>query len=325
MAWDFDLSLGELKGDFARFCTRRSVRASGRETRHRTRRLLSDFVWELTMTMRPGDDLALLAESAAYDRLPGWRREPPEWDVIDRPDLLAWSGPLPNRDTNRVAYARWSEADAQQGIDEVLAFFRDRHVQAFEWDIGPSSRPRDLASRLIAGGLVPLTRARLLTMDLGQRPTARDTIVEIRAVVDEETARHYLSVARPEWSGDRVAAAIQERIDYTTQTGGAAGYLVAFMDDEAVGVASWRDSSDGRAVYLTGASTRPTHRRRGVYTALVCHRSEAAARRGRRVAAITAIADTSAPILRRLGFSDHGELVSYGPKPSNTSTPAGGV
>ena len=259
-------------------------------------------------------DLALLAERASYDRLPGWRREPPEWDTVERPDILVWSGPLPHRDLSRVCYARWTEATAEFGITEVLAFFADRNVTSFEWDVGPSSRPADLASRLANRGLVPVGRARLMTRDLTQLGPAIPSIVEVRAVLDEQTARHYFEVARPDWSPDRVSPALRERIAYTAETHGGAGYLVAYLHGEPVGTASWRDSTDDLAVYLTGATTRPEFRRRGIYTTLFHHRAHAALRRGRRYAAITAIAGTSAPILQRLDFADHGELVTYGPR-----------
>jgi hypothetical protein len=50
--------------------------------------------------------LALMAEASIWDREPNWRRGPPEWDVIDRENLLVWSGPLPERTDGRCVYLK---------------------------------------------------------------------------------------------------------------------------------------------------------------------------------------------------------------------------
>ena len=64
---------------------------------------------------------------------------------------------------SRVAYAKWSAADAERRIDELLAFFGGTQ---FNWYVGPSSMPDDLVARLERRGLVVQQRPRLMTAAL---------------------------------------------------------------------------------------------------------------------------------------------------------------
>jgi hypothetical protein len=67
----------------------------------------------------------------------------------------------------------------------------------------------------------------------------------------------------------------------------------------------------------------PEHRGVGVYKALVANRARAAHIRGCGIASILANTDTSAPILLRRGFVDHGPLPRYmpaGTKPVRRAT-----
>jgi N-acetylglutamate synthase-like GNAT family acetyltransferase len=59
---------------------------------------------------------------------------------------------------------------------------------------------------------------------------------------------------------------------------------------------------------LAGAATLPAFRNRGVYLRLLAHRLGAARDRGVRSAVIQAVADSSAPICRRYGFTDLFEI-----------------
>lgn len=102
-----------------------------------------------------------------------------------------------------------------------------------------------------------------------------------------------------------------ERLEYLALPGRRGGYLVAYLDGEPVANATWKDSSDGRCVYLKGAGTRQGFRRRGIYGAITAYRCARGVERGCRYASIIALADTSAPILRSRGFSDLGPLPRY--------------
>src|SRR5205823_14093642 len=94
------------------------------------------------------------------------------------------------------------------------------------------------------------------------------------------------------------------------------GFLVAYLGDAPVANAGYRYSSDGRCVYLTGAETVEQFRGRGVYKTLIAHRAAKTAERGCDLASILANPETSAPILARHGFADHGPLPRLAPRES---------
>jgi predicted GNAT family acetyltransferase len=237
-----------------------------------------------------------------YDYEPEWR--PRDIVEIDRPDVLAWKRPGWPPWASRVAYARWDEHSADRGIGEILRFFGDL---PFNWHVGPSSSPADLAERLEQSGFVVAARPRMMTIGLPlpvSWPTSSD--VSVKEVIDEQTARTSLVLARHH--ADDLERSLAERLEYLDFPSRRGGYLIATIGGTPVANAGYRYSSDGRCVYLTGAETVDNFRGRGVYKTLVGYRAAAATRRGCTFASILANADTSAPILARHGFADHGEL-----------------
>jgi GNAT superfamily N-acetyltransferase len=237
-----------------------------------------------------------------YDYEPEWR--PSGMVELDRADVLAWKRPGWPVGYSRVAYAKWTAGEAEARIDGVLAFFGDI---AFNWHVGPSSAPHDLVDRLTTRGLIALARPRMMTIGLPLAedwPIARD--VRIAEVDNAETARVALRLAHHE--GPDLERDVAERVAYLEMPGRRGGFLIAYLDGVPVANAGYRYSSDGRCVYLTGAETVAQFRRRGVYTSLVAYRAARAAERGCGLASILANTETSAPILARRGFADHGAL-----------------
>jgi GNAT superfamily N-acetyltransferase len=130
--------------------------------------------------------------------------------------------------------------------------------------------------------------------------------VRIVEVADAATARVGLQLAHHE--GAELESDVDERMEYLALATRRGGFLVAYIGGTPVANASYRYSADGRCVYLTGAETLESFRGRGVYKALVAYRAARAFTRGCTLAAILANRDTSAPILARHGFADHGML-----------------
>ena len=243
-----------------------------------------------------------------YDYERNW--VPTGLDLIERPDLLMWRRGGWPASHSRVAYARWNESTVERGIDEVLGFFGD---QPFNWHVGPSSSPGDLHQRLVRRGLELVATPRMMTTALplsgDWRPRVSLNIVEVH---DEATAR--ISLALAHHDHEELHQMLPDRLAYLGISGRRGGFLIAFIGDEPVGNAGYRYSEDGACSYLTGAETVPEHRGLGVYKGLVAYRARAAHRRGCRNLSILANAETSAPILLRRGFIDHGPLPRYMPR-----------
>jgi hypothetical protein len=127
---------------------------------------------------------AQYCEAMLYDYEPDWK---PEGVVeLDRPDVLAWKRPGWPIGYSRLAYAKWTDSNADARIDEVLAFFGDT---PFLWHVGPSSSPANLEGRLVARGLSHGERPRLMTAALPLAGTWRAADVRIVEVIDRATAR----------------------------------------------------------------------------------------------------------------------------------------
>lgn len=250
-------------------------------------------------------ELADLAETILYDYDP--RDRPDDLELVERPDLLMWTRPSPTKWSSSVRLARWRADEVEQRIDDVLAFFRARG-RPFVWHVGPSSTPSDLPRRLERRGFVREPATRLLVSRLpvdGFRPHRDVRMVDALGPRDVEA---FLRFGHPTWSEVEVRSELPDRLRYLDVYGGRAGFVLAYLGETLVANAAWRCSTDGRAVYLTGAGTMEEHRGKGIYQTLTHYRLTLAAALGCRYAVIQAQVDTSMPILQRRGFSEAGEV-----------------
>lgn len=247
-------------------------------------------------------DLARIAEGILLDY--DARDMPPDIELVERDDLVMWSRPQTTVPwMSQVRFARWSAQEAEERIDEVLAFFRERR-RSFVWHIGPSSAPADLPDRLLRRGLEVESDTRFLVARLPVTGLRRNADVRIVDARTESEVRAYLRFARREWSDPEIEDAVADRVRSFAVYGERMGNVLGYLGSELVANAAWRDSSDGRAVYLSGAGTLPEHRGKGIYQTLVAYRLERAMQRGCEFAVIQARADTSLPILLRRGFTE---------------------
>ena len=254
------------------------------------------------------EHLTRLAEAIVYDY--DERDRESDLEIVERADLLMWARPGPTKWTSSVRKTDWGSDEADRRIEEVLAFFRER-ARPFVWHVTPSTRPHDLAARLKKAGLVHEQTTRLLIAELpvrGLRWNTHVRIVDARTPAEVEAR---LRFAWPDWDYEVIRSEVADRLRFLGLYGERAGFLLAYLSDTPVADAAWRDSTDGFAVYLTGAGTRPEHRGKGIYQALTRHRVDRAVARGCRYAVIQARMDTSMPILLRRGFRDVGETSVY--------------
>jgi ribosomal protein S18 acetylase RimI-like enzyme len=245
------------------------------------------------------DDLSRIAEGILLDYDP--RDHPADIELVERDDLIMWTRPSSVPWMSTVRLARWTDAEAEERIDEVLGFFGSRG-RSFVWHVGPSSAPMDLAERLLQRGLELESDTRLLVARLPVRGLRHHRELRVVDAREPEEIKAYLRFARREWSDAEVEKTVGERVATLALYGDRMGNVLGYLGEELVANAAWRDSSDGRAVYLSGAGTLPEHRGKGIYQTLVGYRLERAAQRGCRYAVIQARADTSLPILLRRGF-----------------------
>ncbi len=245
-----------------------------------------------------------LAEGILYDYDPRYRSD--DLELVEQPDLLMWTRPSPSKWGSSVRRARWNEDEVEGRIDEVLAFFRER-ARLFVWHVGPSSAPPDLALRLQRCGFAR-EDTKLLLAPLPVDGLRRNHDVRVVEARRPEEVEAFLRFGQPDWTDEEVRSELPERLRMLEAYGERAGFLLAYLRDALVANASWRDATDGRTIYLTGAGTAGEHRGKGIYQTLTAYRLERALARGRRYAVIQARVDTSMPILARRGFIDVGAV-----------------
>jgi GNAT superfamily N-acetyltransferase len=254
-----------------------------------------DFRWNLA-------EIGRILEASQWDVEPS--ATPDGLVVVDRPDRLHWRSPVRSLYANKVVRTTFPAAEVDRSIQEIIGFYAD-HGLPFSWWVGPSSAPAWLEERLRTHGLSQIDRYEGVALPLEGRPAiAPNPSVTVHPVETEAEVRELVRVNAQVWGyrpedEDRM---VRERLEYLRLPDRRGGYLLARVEGQAVGTANYRYSSDGRTLYLTGASTLPAFRGRGIFTELVRWRLEEAVRKGCQLATCLARAGTSAPILTKLGF-----------------------
>lgn len=200
-----------------------------------------------------------------------------------------------------------------RGVDRALADVRElaraRRVREVLWWVSSRSRPGELERLLLERGLLPdPAEPELTTLTLTAPPAGRAP-VETRRV---ETVDDYLRALAIDWEVfDLPAAQRAERRKAAPgqwrrlAEGGGVVHHLAFVDGAPAGFARtvWTPAGG----LMLGGATLPAARGRGVYTSLIHARWREAVARGT-PALGTAAGSMSGPILRRLGFAEHGTV-----------------
>ncbi|WP_435971811.1 GNAT family N-acetyltransferase [Streptomyces sp. Qhu_M48] len=204
----------------------------------------------------------------------------------------AWNGVL------------WSGLDAP-GCDgviaEQIAYYRAAGL-SFEWKLFAHDTPADLGHRLLAAGFTPEDPETLMVAEAAALPhdVPLPAGVELRAVTDEAGIRQVVEVHERAFGADSadIGRQLLDRLAADPETVTA---VVALAAGEPVSAARLELCSGTDFAGLWGGGTVEGWRGRGLYRALVSHRARIAAERGHRYVHVDA-AETSRPILRRLGF-----------------------
>jgi len=173
-------------------------------------------------------------------------------------------------------------------------------AERIEWALCALTEPADLASRL---GLEHSET--LAALALTSAPAGGDSfeVREVRTLEDYIQAQRVDARANgwPEGADEEYARFWEVARDRFIA-------WVAFDRGRPVGMA--RCATAEQALMMVGGAVLPEERGRGIYRALVAARWATAVERGV-PALVTAANEQSAPILRRLGFAELGEIAVY--------------
>ncbi|PYC77157.1 GNAT family N-acetyltransferase [Streptomyces tateyamensis] len=201
-----------------------------------------------------------------------------------------------------VLWSDLDEAGADAAIAEQVAYFAERGRE-FEWKHYRHDRPADLAERLLAAGFTAEPAETLMVAEAAAQavPVELPAGVRLRTGTDE-TAVRLLERVHEQAFGERADWLTERLLAQLAQAPQTLALVVAMAGDEPVGAARLELLPGVSFAGLWSGGTHPDWRGRGLYRALVAHRAQLAVRRGYRYLQVDA-ADTSRPILERLGFA----------------------
>lgn len=254
------------------------------------------------MILAPDD---VLARAAEWVWVPPFAKDlrTPEYRVVAFPDHFA-------EPTEALPVVFDSARDPQAVVDDVLAAVEvlGREQVAF-MGLGDLTRPIGLEGHLVNRGGVLCETLAVLALPL---PDATPDLqvpdgVEVREVRDLDTLRDWDRIGVEVFGGTlRTEEELRAGLE---RTDGRDPMLVAYRDGAALGTGGFTVADD--VLRLWGGAVLDEARGTGVYRTLLEHRLRAGRDRGCRMALVKGRVETSAPILRRAGFTAYGEERAY--------------
>jgi len=223
--------------------------------------------------------------------------------IVDRPGWFQLLTPaFRDGGLNEVARVNLADHEADAVIDALLAEYAADGIR-FKWVVSPSCRPLDLARRLASRGMLA-RRCVVMAADLADLRPEPSPEVSVERVDFANVDTYAATVARG-WGMPAGPLADYQRAVLADTSGRHHSWL-ARIDGEPVGGAN--HAVFERSAYLMGGVILPEARGRGAYRSLIAARLAQISATGVRLVTIQAIAETSAPILARLGFTTIAEL-----------------
>lgn len=240
-----------------------------------------------------------------------WIWEPAGTEVIATEDYRAQF--LPDEYGRKASVpVIHSDRPASDLINEVNQLAAERGYPEVVWGIFPTTTPPSLGEELMARGGTIDDEGALLSLHVphdGILDVGRTDGVEVRRVRDVDGLTYYRRITstvynQPMLSESEIAAEA-EQIPHDDMGCRFVGYL----DGQPAGTGATAIRENG-AASLFGAATYPEFRGRGVYRTIMAERVRWAAEKSVPILLASARLATSAPIMQRLGFTQHGSTRS---------------
>jgi GNAT superfamily N-acetyltransferase len=202
-----------------------------------------------------------------------------------------------NRD-GLVIYSNLIPETADAAIEEQIAYFQSLG-QGFEWKAFAHDQPADLVQRLAAHGFTIDEPEAVLVLDLS---VARFSSVphDVKRLEDPDSLRDVGSV-KHQIDGANHRDRLDRLAYEMTHASDSLWVYVAYVANTPAACAWIRFPTDSAFASLWGGATVPAHRRRGLYTALLQTRIQAAQDRHYTYLTVDA-GPMSRPILEPHGF-----------------------
>jgi 8-oxo-dGTP pyrophosphatase MutT (NUDIX family)/GNAT superfamily N-acetyltransferase len=240
-----------------------------------------------------------------------WTWTPPDAVVAETGELT-----LVIRD--RVATVHRADgADAVKLVIQVLRLAAANQADEVRWPVHPATTPADLPTALERVGAQVCQRADILSLDLtGPLPALDvpgDVTVEIADSPEQLAQAYPVTSAAFEEPMPSAQFRVSEAQELAEQVALGPSRTMFRFNARLGGTVEGSGglTLDGPVAKLWAGAVHPQARSRGVYRAILAARLRLAASRGARFALVKAREGTSAPILRRAGFTSHGQEITY--------------
>ena len=193
-------------------------------------------------------------------------------------------------------------------LSEVVDHARAAGRPTLRWWVDERTRPEDTEAQLAALGLRQVERLEVLALPVETELPVPDDITVVQATdrADVELAgRIQAEVFDMSPSTEAQVEDLTRSVTLPEPERLIRSY-VAYVDGEPV--ASGGSTVDGDALRFWDGAVLASHRGRGAYRALVARRLVDARATTARFGLVKAVDTTSAPILKRLGFTPYGDV-----------------
>lgn len=203
-----------------------------------------------------------------------------------------------------VIYSWVDETNADETIAAEIAYFTSLGIaDDFEWKVFDHDQPADLRDRLIRHGFEVREPAdAVMVLDLHALPPrlTAPPAFDIRQITDERGVDDVYAVIEQVWPDEDHGASKRNKITLLRDHPESMNMFAAYVEGKPVSE-GWIDFPGTDFAGLWGGATLPEYRGRGIYTALVAARAQAAIRRGYRYLTIDA-SPMSRAVLEKQGF-----------------------
>ncbi|GAA0676639.1 hypothetical protein GCM10010193_32260 [Kitasatospora atroaurantiaca] len=206
-----------------------------------------------------------------------------------------------DRSECRIVFSHCADAEIEDVIREEMALARAAGY-TLEWKVYGHDAPSDLGERLVAAGFEADDVENVLVLPLDKAATAafETTGCEVRRVHDEQGLADYAEISRE--IGRRNSEEEKHQLGLALRDAPEEMSIhIAYVDGEPVACGRVYFKEGSEYAELAGGRTKTTHRKQGLFTALVGARLKEALERNRTHVFVDAL-PTSEPTLRKRGF-----------------------
>ena len=211
------------------------------------------------------------------------------------------TGPAASGIDNVIMWSDLNPENALAEIDSQIAYYK-KLGHAFEWIAYEYDSPPELESLLLSRGFQPESQEEVMVKRASEVPHFfAPSAIELRRASDSSSVADIMIVSESVWGGQHREFLTRWLTDLITNHSEDVVIVTAYDGEKPVG-AAWALTRKNRPFApLFGGSVISSHRKRGIYRAMVSYRARSIAERGIEFCLVDARED-SFPILQKLGF-----------------------